>query len=102
MSGRRSTVITRPTPPTRRRFPRCSFRTNLWARTTSSLPRYSSSYSPTLRSARRLGLVPAGTPAFIRLPDGRILGVPQPATGAQSASGGAGGGQPAGATGAGR
>src|SRR5438034_7769055 len=53
-------------------------------------------------SARRLGLVPAGTPAFIRLPDGRILGVPQPATGAQSASGGAGGGQPAGATGAGR
>jgi len=38
-------------------------------------------------AARRLGLVPAGTPAFIRLPDGRVLGVPQPATGAQSASG---------------
>jgi len=38
-------------------------------------------------AARRLGLVPAGTPAFIRLPDGRVLGVPQPASGAQSASG---------------
>jgi hypothetical protein len=52
-------------------------------------------------SARRLGLVPAGTPAFIRLPDGRILGVPQPATGAQSASGGQGAtsGQPAGQAG---
>jgi hypothetical protein len=31
------------------------------------------------RSARRLGLVPAGTPAFIRLPDGKVLGVPVPA-----------------------
>ncbi|HET8684071.1 MAG TPA: hypothetical protein VFM54_19695 [Micromonosporaceae bacterium] len=31
-------------------------------------------------AARRLGLVPAGTPAFIRMPDGRVLGVPQPAT----------------------
>lgn len=30
-------------------------------------------------AARRLGLVPAGTPAFIRLPDGRVLGVPKPA-----------------------
>ncbi|WP_163505540.1 hypothetical protein [Fodinicola acaciae] len=30
-------------------------------------------------AARRLGLVPAGQPAFIRLPDGRILGVPTPA-----------------------
>ncbi|MEN3308331.1 MAG: hypothetical protein V7603_4533 [Micromonosporaceae bacterium] len=30
--------------------------------------------------AAKLGLVPAGTPAFIRLPDGRVLGVPQPAT----------------------
>lgn len=30
------------------------------------------------------GLVPAGTPAFIRLPDGRVLGVPQPATGQPS------------------
>jgi hypothetical protein len=37
--------------------------------------------------ARRLGLVPAGTPAFIRLPDGRVLGVPQPAAGPQSLSG---------------
>ncbi|MBB5869375.1 cell division protein FtsB [Allocatelliglobosispora scoriae] len=31
--------------------------------------------------ARKLGLVPAGAPAFIRLPDGRVIGVPQPATG---------------------
>ena len=38
-------------------------------------------------AARRLGLVPAGSPAFIKLPDGRVLGVPQPATGQQSASG---------------
>jgi hypothetical protein len=38
-------------------------------------------------AARRLGLVPAGTPAFIRLPDGRVLGVPQPAAGPQSLSG---------------
>lgn len=30
-------------------------------------------------AATRLGLVDAGTPAFIRLPDGRILGVPVPA-----------------------
>jgi hypothetical protein len=37
-------------------------------------------------AARRLGLVPAGTPAFIQLPDGRKLGVPQPAPGEQSAS----------------
>jgi cytoskeletal protein RodZ len=29
--------------------------------------------------ARQQGLVPAGTPAFIRVPDGRVLGVPQPA-----------------------
>lgn len=28
--------------------------------------------------ARRLGMVPAGNPAFIRLRDGRILGVPTP------------------------
>ncbi len=38
-------------------------------------------------AARRLGLVPSGTPAFIKLPDGRVLGVPQPASGAPSASG---------------
>jgi outer membrane murein-binding lipoprotein Lpp len=31
--------------------------------------------------ARKLGLVPAGAPAFIRLPDGRVVGVPQPASG---------------------
>lgn len=30
-------------------------------------------------AATRLGLVPAGTTAFINLPDGRIVGVPQPA-----------------------
>ncbi|HEY3010147.1 MAG TPA: hypothetical protein VGJ63_19085 [Micromonosporaceae bacterium] len=34
--------------------------------------------------ARELGLVPAGTPAFIRLPDGRVIGVPQPADGQPS------------------
>ncbi|HEX5541610.1 MAG TPA: hypothetical protein VFX60_08600 [Micromonospora sp.] len=31
--------------------------------------------------ARKLGLVESGPPAFIRLPDGRIIGVPQPAQG---------------------
>jgi len=41
-------------------------------------------------AARRLGLVPAGTPAYIRLPDGRVLGVPQPAAGTPSAASGAG------------
>lgn len=30
-------------------------------------------------AATRLGLVPAGTTAFIRLPDGKVIGVPQPA-----------------------
>lgn len=30
--------------------------------------------------ARRLGMVPAGNPAFIRLSDGSVLGVPTPAT----------------------
>jgi hypothetical protein len=34
--------------------------------------------------ALRFGLVPAGTPAYIQMPDGRVLGVPQPATGAPS------------------
>jgi hypothetical protein len=34
--------------------------------------------------ATKLGLVPAGTPAFLRLPDGRVLGVPQPASSAPS------------------
>jgi hypothetical protein len=47
-------------------------------------------------AARRLGLVPAGSPAFIRLPDGRVLGVPQPATGQQSLSGPQAAAQPAG------
>jgi len=32
-------------------------------------------------AATRLGLVPAGTPAFIHLPDGRVVGVPAPASG---------------------
>jgi hypothetical protein len=36
-------------------------------------------------AATRLGLVPAGTPAYISLPDGRVVGVPQPAAGAQTA-----------------
>jgi len=30
-------------------------------------------------AARKLGLVPAGSPAFIQLPDGKVIGVPQPA-----------------------
>jgi hypothetical protein len=37
-------------------------------------------------AAARLGLVPAGTPAFISLPDGRVVGVPQPASGTASAA----------------
>lgn len=32
--------------------------------------------------ARKLGLVDPGPPAFIRLPDGQVIGVPQPAAGA--------------------
>jgi hypothetical protein len=38
-------------------------------------------------AASRLGLVPAGTPAFINLPDGRVVGVPQPATGSAATPG---------------
>ena len=38
-------------------------------------------------AARRLGLVPADSPAFIKLPDGKVLGVPRPASGKPSASG---------------
>lgn len=38
--------------------------------------------------ARRLGLVPAEAPAFIRLPDGRIIGVPRPAGGEPSITSG--------------
>ena len=37
-------------------------------------------------AARRLGLVP-GEPAYIRLPDGKILGVPRPASSQPSVSG---------------
>jgi hypothetical protein len=32
-------------------------------------------------AARRLGLVKADTPAYIRLPDGRVIGVPKPGRG---------------------
>ncbi|MBQ1073006.1 hypothetical protein KBX06_07510 [Micromonospora sp. C31] len=35
-------------------------------------------------NARRLGLVEAGEPAYIRLPDGKVIGVPQPAEGQPS------------------
>lgn len=35
-------------------------------------------------AAAKQGLVPAGSPAFIRLPDGRVLGIPQPATSSPS------------------
>ncbi|MGA8115454.1 MAG: hypothetical protein WCA46_17450 [Actinocatenispora sp.] len=38
-------------------------------------------------AATRLGLVPAGTTAFIRLPDGKVIGVPQPARGTGSRAG---------------
>lgn len=38
-------------------------------------------------AATRLGLVPAGTTAFIRLPDGKVIGVPQPAPGSRPAGG---------------
>jgi hypothetical protein len=38
-------------------------------------------------AARRLGLVPAGSPAFITLPDGKVLSVPGPGTGQSSATG---------------
>jgi hypothetical protein len=51
-------------------------------------------------AACKLGLVPAGAPAFIRLPDGRVIGVPQPATGTACVSSqqAGGGGQQAGGT----
>ena len=32
-------------------------------------------------AARRLGLVKAESPAYIRLPDGKVFGVPKPGTG---------------------
>jgi hypothetical protein len=38
-------------------------------------------------AACKLGLVPAGAPAFIRLPDGKVIGVPQPAAGDRCVSG---------------
>ena len=55
-------------------------------------------------AARRLGLVPAGSPAFIRLPDGRVIGVPPPAGGEPSVASGSergAGGQAAGGQAAG-
>lgn len=39
-----------------------------------------------LAAAARLGLVQAGTPAYLNLPDGRVVGVPQPATGSDDAT----------------
>src|SRR3989442_15114864 len=39
-------------------------------------------------AARRLGLVPSGTPAYLQLPNGQQVGVPQPATGAPSVTSG--------------
>jgi hypothetical protein len=44
-------------------------------------------------AVKKLGLVPADTPAHLRLPDGRVFGVPQPASGqpsvtSQTAAGG--------------
>jgi hypothetical protein len=41
-------------------------------------------------AAIRLGLVPAGEPAFIKLPNGEVVGVPQPAVGGRSPASGAG------------
>ncbi|MEV0003829.1 hypothetical protein AB0H28_16275 [Micromonospora sp. NPDC050980] len=38
-------------------------------------------------NARKLGLVESGDPAYIRLPDGRTIGVPHPAEGGTAADG---------------
>jgi hypothetical protein len=38
------------------------------------------------QEARKLGMVPAGAPAFIRLSDGKVLGKPQPAPSATAPS----------------
>jgi hypothetical protein len=38
-------------------------------------------------AACKLGMVPAGAPAFIRLPDGKVVGVPEPASGEACVSG---------------
>jgi hypothetical protein len=37
--------------------------------------------------AARLGLVPAGNPAYLTLPNGQVVGVPQPASGSSSTTG---------------
>lgn len=44
-------------------------------------------------AAMMLGLVPAGTPGYIRLPDGRVVGVPRPADNKVSGSAGGSAGQ---------
>jgi hypothetical protein len=46
-------------------------------------------------AARRLGLVPSGTPAYLQLPNGQTVGVPQPATGVPSVTGQQAGNAPA-------
>jgi hypothetical protein len=38
-------------------------------------------------AACRLGMVGSGTPAYLQLPNGQMVGVPQPATGAQCVTG---------------
>jgi hypothetical protein len=47
-------------------------------------------------AARQLGLVRAEAPAYLRLPDGRQLGVPRPAAGPASGSGGSAAARPKG------
>ncbi len=37
-------------------------------------------------AGRKLGLVDPGAPAFITLPDGKVIGVPKPASGTPSAA----------------
>jgi hypothetical protein len=40
-----------------------------------------------MAQAQRLGLVPAGSPAYLTLPNGKVVGVPQPASGPAVSSG---------------
>jgi len=42
-------------------------------------------------AAKKLGLVPAGDPAYVRMPDGQVFGVPRPATGRPSVTSQTGG-----------
>jgi hypothetical protein len=46
------------------------------------------------RLAAQLGLVPAGSPAFIVLPGGKVVGVPEPAHGPATGTGAAAAGDP--------